>query len=215
MSVVKKLSRKLKNFSVQINDWTLSEEGVTVLWGTSGSGKSTILNALLGLDAEADVCWEWGGTDVSQWPPDQRHFGVVFQNLGLFPHLTARENILFPINKQKHTLWEEDFAWLVKSLQLQGCLDLKSTLLSGGEKQRVALARSVIYRPRMLFLDEPFSSLDEALKSQAREAVKKVVEYLQCPVLLVTHDRRDVEALGQTVCQIQQGQIVYEGPELP
>jgi ABC-type Fe3+/spermidine/putrescine transport system ATPase subunit len=214
MSVVKKLFRKLNHFEIDIKDWQIPDQGITVLWGPSGSGKTTVVNSLIGLDSQAQVSWFFKDQDLAQVPTSQRGLSVVFQDLGLFPHMTARENILFPVVKKKHPHWQKDFDFLVTSLELEACLKQKTPSLSGGEQQRVALARALIYRPQMLFLDEAFSSLDESLRQQARQVLKKLITELQCPVLLITHDRQDVLELADRVCEIEKGRLVREGSEL-
>jgi sulfate transport system ATP-binding protein/putative spermidine/putrescine transport system ATP-binding protein len=208
MSVVKRLKREYPDFRLDVKDWEILDRGITVLWGPSGAGKSSLLRVLLGLDPEAQLQWEFAGLDLGALRAEARGLGVVFQNLALFPHLTARQNILFPVDMKKHPHWEADFRWLVDHLQLSHRLDYPIHKLSGGERQRVALARSLIYRPRLLLLDEPFSSLDEELRQTSREMVRMVSAHLGCPVLLVTHDRADVEALAGRVCQMQHGRIV-------
>jgi sulfate transport system ATP-binding protein/putative spermidine/putrescine transport system ATP-binding protein len=215
MSVVKRLYRELKDFSVEIEDWELLEEGVTVLWGPSGSGKTTVLKALLGLDESAQVSWLWDGDDLGGKPAEQRGLGVVFQDLALFPHLTAEQNILFPVDRKRHVHWQQDFKKLTEVLHLEKLLDSPSHQLSGGEKQRVAIARALIYRPRMLMLDEPFSSLDEGLRASTRDLVTQLCRDIQCPILLVTHDREDVQQVADRVCQIALGRLVSEGNSLP
>ncbi len=214
MSVVKKLSRDLGDFKIEISDWTLADQGVTVLWGPSGAGKTTILRSLLGLDPVAELKWMWDGQDLGCLPAEKRGLGVVFQDLGLFPHLSAQENIMFPVLKKVHTNWQADFEWLVETLQIGPKLRSKTFSLSGGEKQRVALARALIYRPKMLLLDEPFSSLDEDLRGKSRAMIQQVCQHMKCPVLLVTHDREDVETLAQEVCQIEQGRLVDSAKSL-
>ncbi len=214
MSVVKKLKRDVGDFIVDISDWEILDQGVTVLWGPSGAGKTTVLNTLAGLEEGSELSWIWKDQDLGKLSTEQRGLGVVFQELGLFPHLTVRKNILFPISKSKHPHWENDLIWLTETLELQRILDSEIQVLSGGEKQRVALARALIYRPRMLLLDEPFSSLDEKLRQKTREMVLKASQHLNCPVLLITHDRQDVEVMADKVSKIAEGRIFEESSSL-
>lgn len=125
-----------------------------------------------------------------------------------------KENLLFPVQNHTHPHWKDDFEWISETLDLKKMMNSQIQKLSGGEKQRLALARALIFRPRMLLLDEPFSSMDESLRGRAREMVLKASEHLKCPVLLITHDRKDVEAMAQKVSQIEKGRLVSESKTL-
>ncbi len=236
MSLVKSFHRQFADFSVSMENWEIPDSGITLLWGASGSGKSTIIRGLLGLDEKACVKWFSKNQEISQQPPSERNLGVVFQDLGLFPHMSAKNNILFPVNKKTQPQWKKDFDYLVESLELKTCLSRSTENLSGGERQRAALARTLIYRPKMLLLDEPFSSLDEKIKKKAQNLLKQICEDQNCPVLLVTHDLSDVKAFVPVsdkfsceenkenrtntseksgfinkVTQIKEGRILWEG----
>lgn len=212
MSIVEKFYREFNDlFCIDIHNWELLDDGVTVLWGPSGAGKSSILQGLLGLDSQAQVIWKWKGEEISQQAPNRRNLGVVFQDPALFTHMTVKENILFPVDPKKHPHWQEDFQYLVETLEIERILQSPSHHLSGGERQRAAIARSLIYRPRLLLLDEPFSQLDETIRHKVRGMVKSIRERLRFPVLLVTHDRADVNDLGTKVTQIDRGRIIKEG----
>ena len=211
MPLVEKFYRDLNEFSLSIENWKVPSEGITVLWGPSGAGKSTLVHGLLGLDEKALVKWFFKGEEFSQKPVSERGLGVVFQDFGLFLHMNVKKNILFPVNKKKHPHWKEDFHQLVDLLELEPLLFQAVGKLSGGEKQRVALARALIYRPVMLFLDEPFSFLDERIRQKIRLFLKQICEDRKCPILLITHDRSDVEVLSTKVSEMEKGRIVREG----
>lgn len=211
MSLVENLNKKYDDFVLQVPSLEILDQGVTVLWGPSGSGKTTVFRVLLGLEACADLKWVWQGQDLAKLKPQDRQIGVVFQSYDLFPHLSAQENIWFAaqarkIEKQKA---QKRFTQLVGTLKLSACLNRKAELLSGGEKQRVALARALMAFPRILFLDEPFSALDENLRQEARQLVKKLLQETQTPALLITHDEKDLQALADKVCKIDQGKITF------
>ncbi len=210
MSVVQKIYRELDTFSINIHQWEILDQGITVLWGPSGSGKSTIINALLGLDEKAQVGWTMQGIDMHKLPPEKRRLGVVFQEPGLFPSMSVANNILFPVNKKDQPYWQKIYEELVEELRLTEILKSPIHKISGGEKQRVAIARALIYEPRMLLMDEPFSALDTEVRDSSRNLMKKISQKLNCPVLLVTHDRSDVDVLAQKVTYLKRGQIEKE-----
>jgi ABC-type sulfate/molybdate transport systems ATPase subunit len=210
MSLVKDLNLKYDGFEVAIPEWEISDQGVTALWGPSGSGKTSIFRALIGLEECPTLSWNFQGEDLARLAVGERRLGVVFQSHELFPHLTARENILFAAEARRVDLKKSaaTLEKLASELSLNACLNRKVQLLSGGEAQRVALARAIAGEPRFLFLDEPFSSLDAELRSDARAVVMRVIAEFSIPTLLITHDADDVKALAHTTVRITNGRFV-------
>ncbi len=210
MSLVENLIVDMDDFHLAIPRWEILDQGVTALLGPSGSGKSTVFRALLGLYPCRTLRWIVDGVDLASLPVRERRLGVVFQSYDLFSHLTARGNVEFAAEarklgrKESSALIDE----LILELRMEGFIDRKVSLCSGGEKQRVALARAIVGKPRVLLLDEPFSALDEELRTEARCLVKKLIDRYKIPTLLVTHDPRDVQALANKISYIQNGQIV-------
>lgn len=216
MSFVENLHKDYDGFHLKIPKWEILDQGVTALWGPSGSGKTSVFRVLLGLEACKDLSWRWGDQDLAKLATPEKNLGVVFQGLELFPHLTAKENIFFGAQARKIS---EDkamdrFQKMDRVLNFGRFLDRKAELLSGGEKQRVALARALMTFPRMLFLDEPFSALDEGLKSEARSLLKSLLQETKTPALLITHDERDLKELAGKVTEIRDGQLISaeDGP---
>lgn len=201
MSWVRKLEVQVGEFKLKLRSFEILDEGITVVMGPSGSGKSTLLRCLLGLEPKAKVEWEFVGELLSELPPPQRRVGVVFQSYDLFPHLTAYQNILFAAQARKLSDQEtkDRLYMILERLGLQPCAQTKAEFLSGGERQRVALGRALIARPRILFLDEPFASLDLDARHKARELVQFFVSHERIPALLVTHDPEDVKMLADRV----------------
>lgn len=207
MCLIKNLFYSVEDFKLHIPRWSLPDSGVTALCGPSGSGKTTIIKILCGLIPVKNLEWHFKGKNLAELSPPDRHLGVLFQDLHLFPHLSARKNILFAA-KARHLSFESirrEFEGLVSSLELEGKLSLFPEQLSGGEKQRVALARALISRPQFLFLDEPFSHLDEKTRNKARVLTAKVLRQKNIPALLVSHNTEDVKELADKVFFLKEG----------
>lgn len=208
MFFIKNLNYRHGDFHLRAQALELPLSGISLIRGPSGSGKSTFLRILLGLEEQAEVQWEFKGQSMESLPLTQRDLGMVFQNLELFPHMTALQNVKFAADCKG--LSKEEFNKRCDDLSQKLDIDFwsKSVLqLSGGQRQRIALARALIQRPRIVFLDEPFSSLDRPLRAESRSLVKKLsVDYNQTMVL-VSHDVED-ELLADAIFEIQEGQIV-------
>jgi ABC-type Fe3+/spermidine/putrescine transport system ATPase subunit len=212
MSLIKNLHLKFDDFTLDIPELTLSETGVTAIQGPSGSGKTTFLNALIGLHEPQNWQWKFKNEILSDKSMSERRLGVMFQSYDLFPHLTAEENILLVLqSRYKEELRLEPRQKLEayrQQLNLGACWNTKAQVLSGGEKQRVALLRAVISNPRLLLLDEPFSALDPELRGEARALVKSFISQLSIPVYLITHDEEDVKQLANHRIFLSKGRLI-------
>lgn len=211
MSLVENLVKKYDDdFTLQIPRWEIADQGITVLKGPSGAGKTSIFRILIGLEENRKTTWTFKGEDLNRLPIRERRLGVVFQSYDLFPHMTTAENLWFSAHARKvpEARAQKFFDELVLLLKLQPLLNRKAFYLSGGEKQRVALARALMGEPRFLFLDEPFSNLDTELRNEARTLVKMALERFQIPSLLITHDPEDVKILAHHVVNINNGKLV-------
>lgn len=200
------------DFKIDVPRWEILDSGVTALWGPSGSGKTSVFRFLIGLESSPGMSWIYKDVDLAKLPTPKRRLGVVFQNYELFPHMTARENLVFAadargIQKDAANATIEEY---VKTLRLETILDRSVMVLSGGERQRVALARALVGQPRVLLLDEPFSSLDVDLRKEARELVKHAIAKAAIPTILITHDRDDLSVLAAKITEIKQGKIAPE-----
>ena len=209
MSVIKNLKKNYHSFHIHIPEWKLSDKGITALIGVSGAGKTSILRILSGLDPCPSLQWVFNGVDLAKLPVPERKIGFVFQSLELFPHLSAYENIKFGglSTSSEASSGRDHLHFLIDSFHLSKIKHQKADQLSGGEAQRVALARALMSQPRILFLDEPFSSLDEENKNRATEIVKKTVQHYNIPAILVSHDKQDVKKLANDIVEIENGQI--------
>jgi ABC-type Fe3+/spermidine/putrescine transport system ATPase subunit len=213
MSHIKNLHIRLENFELDIPELNLAENGVTAIIGTSGSGKTTFVKTLIGLHRPKAWSWKFKGEDLDRLSISDRRLGVVFQTCDLFPHLTAEENIFLVLNA-RHGLEERaDIREMLQKfklkLNLESCWQTLASQLSGGEKQRVALLRALVSNPRILLLDEPFSALDSDLRMEARMIVKELIQQINIPVYLITHDQEDVKALANHIVRLKSGKITY------
>lgn len=210
MSLVENLNIKFGSFHLEIPQWEILDEGITVLSGPSGSGKTSVFRALVGLELTPGFKWTFQGVNLAIMKPSQRKLGVVFQSLDLFPHMTATENILFAARARgiEKKLAMERLTKISDSLKMEEFLNRPASILSGGERQRVAIARAVIGQPRMLLMDEPFSALDLDLRNESRKLIKELLRKENIPTLLITHDPGDIEMLGNKVSKIQFGKFI-------
>jgi len=189
------------------------ESRVTGLCGASGTGKSTLLALIAGLqkpDSGRLVLDDQVLVDTQKkifLPPEKRHIGLVFQDAQLFPHLSVKNNLLYGFHRlssaERHFSLEE----IVGLLEIGHLLERYPRLLSGGEKQRVALGRALLYSPRLLLLDEPLSSLDEKRKQQILPFLLRVRDELQMPMLFVSHVQEEVRYLAETIWLIEDGRL--------
>ncbi len=195
--------------------------GRTALMGPSGSGKSTVLQAIAGLLPAARGRVRVGGQvllDSAQGidlPARERRIGVVFQDYALFPHMTVEQNLQFGLHRLGRRIdagQRQRVDALLLQFDLERLRGAHPRNLSGGQRQRVALARALAIEPRLLLLDEPLSALDAPLRKRLRRELAEMLERIQVPALLVTHDPQDVEVLAQQVICIDNGRIVDGEP---
>ena len=185
-----------------------------VILGPSGCGKTTLLRAIAGLQPISDGKIFLCGQEVSgsqvEIPPEQRDVGMVFQDWALFPHLTVIENIVFGLPREKRKNLTND---VIELLHMAGIADLADRVpssLSGGQKQRVALARALAPKPKVLLLDEPFSSLDTGLRLEVRSEVAALLRSLDVTSIFVTHDQDEAFSLGDQVAVMNDGKVVQQ-----
>ena len=191
--------------------------GITILFGASGAGKSTLLDCIAGLVRPDDGQITIGGDVLfdSQrgihLPAPKRRIAYVFQSLALFPHLTAEENVAYGLNGLREGEIRERVAAILKALRVEKLRKQRPSEISGGEKQRIALARSLVTEPRVLLLDEPLTGLDAELKSTIVDDLRAWNAAQGIPILYVTHSREEVDALGERVIALDNGRVVSAG----
>ena len=180
------------------------------LLGPSGTGKSTLLKMVAGLEPlDAGSVW-FDGVEITQLPPEKRHFALMFQDFALFPHLNVLDNVAFGLVEQRIPRQQARARSqaMLALFGLAGHAAHKVTQLSGGEQQRVALSRALITNPRLLLLDEPFSALDAELRSSLREEFKQRITAAGIATLLVTHDEAEARAMAQRGFRLVAGRLL-------
>lgn len=208
-------SRDRKNPAevVAVNDFDFEiPDGKLIgLLGPSGCGKSTTLNLICGLQSPTEGKIFFGEDDVTDLPPENRGVGLVFQNYALYPHLTVRQNITFPLenlrgkarlSKAEMNAKAEEAARLV---QIDTLMERKPSELSGGQQQRVAFARAIVIRPSCILFDEPLSALDALLREQMRQELKDLVASLGLTAVFVTHDQAEAMSMSSHIAVLNAG----------
>jgi len=193
------------------------QPGITILFGPSGAGKSTLLDCIAGLLKPAAARIELNGQSLHDSaadifvPPQRRHLAYLFQEPALFPHLTVEQNVsfgLFGANEVERASRVQD---LLAAFRVEHLAHRKPAEISGGEAQRIALARALAPAPRAVLLDEPLKGLDAELKAAIVDDIRSWNKIRQLPILYVTHQRDEVDALSERVIAVDRGQIVAEG----
>ncbi len=198
-------------------DFHFPDTGITVLFGPSGCGKTTLLQCIAGLqkmpEGEFSIqgqCWQDGDFVL---PTHKREIGYVFQETSLFPHLNVRSNLLFGFKRSKLHQSDSviDFNTLTQLLKLESLLDRSVQNLSGGEKQRIAIARALLTNPRILLMDEPLSALDMNSKEEIIPYLVQLNKQLSIPIIYVTHSREEVARLADHVVVMESGKTIAAG----
>jgi putative spermidine/putrescine transport system ATP-binding protein len=184
----------------------LQGEFVTIL-GPSGSGKTTLLSLIAGLNKPTAGRIFIGGRDVTEATAQERNIGLVFQSYALFPHMTALENVLFPLGVRgiKGAEASAKAVEALKLVRLEGLGDRRPSQLSGGQQQRVALARAVVFKPDILLLDEPLGALDRKLREELQVELKQLQRTLGVTTILVTHDQEEALSLSDRIMVLNHG----------
>jgi len=204
---------------IAVNDFTFEiPDGKLIgLLGPSGCGKSTTLHLLSGLQNPTAGKIFFGDDDVTNLPAEHRGVGLVFQSYALYPHLTVRQNIMFPLEnlkgKQKLTKeqMQEKALEAARLVQIDELMDRKPNELSGGQQQRVAIARALVKMPRILLLDEPLSNLDARLRLQTREEIRRIQKATGITTIFVTHDQEEAMSISDMIVVMKEGVVQQIG----
>ena len=233
--LLEKLTKKFPSYKKKGDEVTAVDEitleipdgGLVGLLGPSGCGKSTTLNMISGLLKPSGGKIYFGDDDVTALAAEHRGVGMVFQNYALYPHLTVKQNITFPLEnlKGKDKLTKEEMSErairAAQMVQIDSLMSRKPSELSGGQQQRVAIARALVKNPRVLLLDEPLSNLDARLRLQTREEIRRIQQETGITTVFVTHDQEEAMSISDVIVVMKDGVImqvgaprrVYDDPE--
>jgi putative spermidine/putrescine transport system ATP-binding protein len=200
-------------FRIQGLDLSVAPGELVAVIGASGSGKSTVLKLAAGFLAPAHGRVVINGTDVTEAPPRMRDLGVVFQAYALFPHMTALENVAYPLKIRgvDHRQRREQAMRMLELVGLAMFAERRPDELSGGQQQRIALARALVFRPRALLLDEPLSALDAAMRGEMRDEIRRLQREQAIATLHVTHDQEEALSMADRVVVMRDGRIEQVG----
>ena len=201
--------------SIQIDvSFSCQKGSMTSIIGPSGSGKSTVLRLISGLNRGKEgqkIILD--GQDISFLPPAKRNVGLVFQNHTLFDHLNVLDNVSYGLisgGMSKKVARKEALNFL-KLFELEGFEKRYPGTLSGGEAQRVCLARTLIMKPKLLLLDEALSALDKPLRKKLAQLIKDLQNRFNCAAIMVTHDQEEAKELSDQIIKMQRGKIIWQG----
>ena len=204
---------------VAVSDFTFEiPDGKLIgLLGPSGCGKSTTLYMISGLQKPTSGKIFFGEDDVTNLSPENRGIGLVFQNYALYPHLTVKQNIMFPLQNlrgadklSKNAMIERAYQ-AAKLVQIDNLMDRKPSELSGGQQQRVAIARALVKMPKVLLLDEPLSNLDARLRLQTREEIRRIQKETGITTIFVTHDQEEAMSISDMIVVMKLGVVQQTG----
>lgn len=213
---VEGLSLRLGGFALREVNLAVGTGEILVLLGPNGAGKSVTLETIAGFHRPRAGRVTIGGRDVTRLPPEHRHVGLVFQNFGLFPHLSVARNVAMGLRARRARAAGDPAAtrdvpeWLAY-FGIAHLADRNPQALSAGEKQRVSLARAFANRPDLFLFDEPFSALDALTRDQLRQDLGRFLRSSTVPAIFVTHDQSDARALADLVAVMKEGVVVQSG----
>ena len=211
---VKKVNKHFGKFqALKDVNFDVQEGEVVCILGPSGCGKTTLLRVIAGLESQSEGEINQNNKNISQLPPDQRDFGIVFQSYALFPNLTVKNNISFGLKtrKQNKDAIDRRVDELLNLVGLSDHINKYSAQLSGGEQQRVALARALAPSPGLLLLDEPLSALDAKVRQHLRLEIKDLQRKLGVTTIMVTHDQEEALTMADRIILMNKGVIEQEG----
>ncbi|WP_020582308.1 molybdenum ABC transporter ATP-binding protein [Endozoicomonas elysicola] len=203
-------------FVLSVNE-LLDTDTTWAIMGRSGCGKTSLLRTIAGLETHARGLVQfndevWQDSEKGIWvPPEQRGIGYIFQEARLFPHLDVMENLQFALKRTRSDVNMPSLSEVIEQLDIEHLLGRAVDKLSGGEKQRVAIARTLLSGPRLLLMDEPLASLDWSSKTRILPCLRNIHQHFGIPVIMVSHAREEVARLADKLVLIDQGQVLSRG----
>jgi ABC-type sugar transport system ATPase subunit len=196
------------DFTLEVADGELLS-----LLGPSGSGKTTLLRLIAGLEVlQGGEIWI-GDAEVSAWQPRDRHIGMTFQGYALYPHMSVRQNLRYPLDVRRVPRQQADrrVTDAAQMLNIAHLLDRRVQQISGGEQQRVAIGRAIVQQPQLYLLDEPISNLDASLRETVRGEIRRLQQKLRATMVIVTHDQMDALAIADRIAVLRDGRLQQIG----
>ncbi|BBU31220.1 spermidine/putrescine ABC transporter ATP-binding protein [Burkholderia sp. THE68] len=203
-------------YAVDHVDLAVPDGKLVCFLGPSGCGKTTLLRIIAGLETATSGTVAFAGRDLTHVPANQRDFGMVFQSLALFPHMTVAQNIAYPLRLRRvaKDAQAARVAELLELIQLPHMADRPISRLSGGQRQRVAIARAIASSPKLLLLDEPLSALDAKLREAMQVEIRLLQQRLGITTIMVTHDQREAMTMADEIVVMEKGRIAQVGKPL-
>ena len=212
MLALEKIKKRIGTFEIKGISFNVDDGEILSLIGPSGAGKSTIIKIITGI-VKADGKILLNGKDITKLSPEKRNIGYIPQSTGLFPHLSVKENIEFPLKRRKFrkNKIEEMIETFSDEFGIKNLLLRKPETLSGGERQKVALVRALVYKPELLLMDEPLSSIDAQKKEDYIKLIKKIRGKYGISIIYVTHNFDEAITLSEKLVVIKNGEKIREG----
>ncbi|SEK08426.1 ABC transporter ATP-binding protein [Paraburkholderia diazotrophica] len=203
-------------FAVDHVDLSVPDGKLVCFLGPSGCGKTTLLRMIAGLETPTSGSVMFAGRDLTHVPANRRDFGMVFQSLALFPHMSVAENVAYPLRLRRveRGAQARRVGELLELIQLPHMANRPVTQLSGGQRQRVAIARAIASSPKLLLLDEPLSALDAKLREAMQVEIRMLQQRLGITTIMVTHDQREAMTMADEIVVMEKGRIAQVGRPL-
>jgi len=208
---IENLGKDLGEFKIKNASLEVDERDYFMVLGPTGAGKTVLLETIAGIHPPDEGKITIAGRDVKDVPPENRDIGFVYQDYMLFPHLTALQNVMYGLEARNVPDPEDKAREVIELLDLTHLVSRYPRTLSGGESQKVAVARAIAYRPKLLLLDEPTAALDPRTREKVRAELAKLHSELKVTTMHVTHDQSEAKILGDTVAVMMEGEIKQVG----